>query len=121
MPVLFLPGNAGSHQQVRSLAAESARQTQRAQQAQHAQQAQQGRGTRTCAAGGEALGAGGEPSCGPSAAGAAGRGEDGGGDCQGIVPELAWFSADFKEELSAFDGALLVWGPGRLRWAALGL
>ena len=122
MPVLFLPGNAGSYAQVRSLASETARQVQRACEA----AARRADATSTCsdavradtAADGcdgvgivdaHSIGSNDVKHC--SWPTAEGQIEEGGG---GRYGDLAWYAADFNEELSAFDGKLLVRvsGPG---------
>ena len=115
MPVLFLPGHAGSYQQVRSLASETARQMQRARlmsrrradaaascpAAPH-QQPAAGDGVRTESATGQSDESSDAARCLDAGAGSA----DGG--TESSYTDLAWYAADFNGELSAFDGKLLV-------------
>ena len=109
VPVLFLPGNAGSYAQVRSLASETARQLQRARE-------KSARHAASCADAEQATAAAGDPGgdalVGSGQSGDAARcarqqamSEKG---VEGNHTDLAWYAADFNEELSAFDGKLLV-------------
>lgn len=98
-----MPGNAGSYEQVRSLAAESARQTQRLQQSYS---------HRHCSLNDTVTGpthafAIGDEGCDSSGENLSDKDANSRGGLQGLA-ELAWYSADFGEELSAFDGNLLV-------------
>ena len=98
-----MPGNAGSYEQVRSLAAESARQTQHLQQScSHRHCSFNGTVTRATYAF-----AFGEKGCDSSGGNLSDKDANSCGGLQGLA-ELAWYSADFGEELSAFDGNLLV-------------
>ena len=113
-PVLFLPGNAGSYAQVRSMASETARQTQRANELAAAQRGDvpASRSGASDAVDSAISGDGWQPVV-PGSDSA-----DGGGSCtatsaevtggNGGFGDLAWYAADFGEELSAFDGKLLV-------------
>ncbi len=106
--MLFLPGHAGSFAQVRSLASETARQMQRARKLAATQHSV------TCATCSGAPRDGGQDAA-PNIDSA-----DGEGSCAAVSAEvvedgdtggfgdLAWYTADFGEELSAFDGQLLV-------------
>lgn len=98
-----MPGNAGSYEQVRSLAAESARQTQRLQQS-YSHRHCRFNGTVTESTHASASG---DDGCDSSGGNLSYKGANSGGGLQGLA-ELAWYSADFGEELSAFDGNLLV-------------
>ena len=119
MPVLFLPGNAGSYAQVRSLASETARQTQRSRErwaARHSDAATTcsaaPRAAEAITAGGDALAVDRHRShdcAGCSCAAVSGHEAEDGSD--GGFSDLAWYAADFGEELSALDGRLLVRMP----------
>ena len=130
VPVLFLPGNAGSYAQVRSLASETARQAQRELGAAVAATAGTGAAQHGDASGvcSNALRAGTAATDGDSGqTQTPGSNDDDGGDScvapstdmaeggpNGGFGDLAWYAADFGEELSAFDGKLLVRAPAGL-------
>jgi len=115
LPVLFLPGHGGSYAQVRSLASETARQLQRARR----ESERAGDAAAACSAAAQQK----RPAGDNASTGDATDGRDEGGDAPqcswdsaqkadegttGNYMDLAWYAADFNEELSAFDGQLLV-------------